>query len=82
MNEAEIKCIIIEELENIGILVDKTESDIDLVSINMDSIMFVSFIVSLEEKLNIRFPDECLTMETLSSLNGFAQLIYTVLLKD
>ena len=79
MNENEVKAAIIEELENLGIIIDMTEEDTDLLSMEIDSITFITFIISLEERFDIRFPDEYLTMEVLRSLNGFASLICTLL---
>ena len=79
MNENEVKAAIIEELENLGIIIDMTEEDTDLLSMEIDSITFITFIISLEERFDIRFPDEYLTMEVLRSLNGFAILICTLL---
>lgn len=82
MNESEIKLIIIEEFENLGIVIDQDQEDIDLSSMEIDSITFVSFIVALEERFGIQFPDEFLTMETMNSLNGFANLIDKLLLSN
>ena len=82
MNESEIKLIIIEEFENLGIVIDQDQEDTDLSSMEIDSITFVSFIVALEERFEIQFPDEFLTMETMNSLNGFANLIDKLLLSN
>ncbi len=79
MNEVDVKQIVIEELENLGIILDDLENDVDLLSMEIDSITFISFIVALEERLAIRFPDEYLTMEVMNSLNGFSNLVYTLL---
>ena len=81
MNEVEVKSAIIEELENLGIIIDASEEDIDLLSMEIDSITFITFIVALEERFEIQFPDEYLTMEVMNSLNGFSNLIYTLLSK-
>lgn len=79
MNEVEVKSAIIEELENLGIIIDISEEDTDLLSMEIDSITFITFIVALEERFEIQFPDEYLTMEVMNSLNGFSSLIYTLL---
>lgn len=79
MNEVKVKQIVIEELENLGIILNDLENDVDLLSMEIDSITFISFIVALEERLEIRFPDEYLTMEVMNSLNGFSNLVYTLL---
>lgn len=80
MNEVTVKHIVIEELENLGIIIDDSQNDVDLLSMEIDSITFISFIVALEERFEIQFPDEYLTMEVMNSLNGFSELIYTLLL--
>lgn len=79
MNELEVKSAIIEELENLGIIIDHSEEDVDLLSMEIDSITFITFIVTLEERFKIQCPDEYLTMEVMNSLNGFSNLIYTLL---
>lgn len=76
----EVRKAIIEELENLGIIIDDSESDVDLLSIEIDSITFISFIVALEDRFDIIFPDEYLTMDVMSSLNGFSDLICALLL--
>ena len=79
MNEVNVKSAIIEELENLGVIIDTSEEDMDLLSMEIDSITFITFIVALEEKFEIQFPDEYLTMEVMTSLNGFASLICSLL---
>lgn len=79
MNEAEIKKVVIDELENLGVIIDDSENDVDLLSMNIDSITFISFIVALEERFKIQFPDEYLTMDVMNSLNGFSNLLCTFL---
>lgn len=79
MSESEVKTIIIEELENSGILIDRDDEDTDLLAMDIDSMTFISFIVAVEERLNIQLPDEYLTMEVMHSLNGFSNLIYSLL---
>lgn len=49
--------------------------DLDLREYIIDSIGFMSFIVELENRLGIYFPDERLDFEVLSSLNGFTEMI-------
>ncbi len=75
----EVRKAIIEELENLGIIIDDSESDVDLLSIEIDSITFISFIVALEDRFDIIFPDEYLTMDVMRSLNGFSDLICALL---
>lgn len=75
MKELNIRNIIIEEMENLGVIIDATAEDIDLLNIGIDSITFISLIVSIEGRLNIEIPDEYLRIEVLNSFNGFVHLI-------
>lgn len=70
-----IKEKIIESLEELGIFVDESDEDIDLNEYGLDSFMYISLIVTLEDKLGISFPDELLLREKFSSINGFANLL-------
>lgn len=82
MNEFEVKQAIIEELENLSIVVENTSEDIDLSSLDIDSITFVSFIVALEDRFQVMFPDSFLSMDVLNSLCGFTNLIVELLSKQ
>ncbi len=80
MNESEIKRAIIEELENLGIIIDPMETDMDFITNGeIDSITFISFIVAMEERFDIIFPDDSISMEGVHSLNGLAALIYELM---
>lgn len=79
MTQCEIKNVIIEEFENLGIIIDEKEDDVDLGSLEIDSITFISFIVAIEDRFDIQLPDDFLTMEIMNSLNGFVNLIYEFL---
>ncbi len=70
----EIKKIIVKTLEEQGIFIE-LEEDVNLLEYNIDSITFMSIIIELESQLNIEFPDELLSYDSLRSLNGFATLI-------
>lgn len=42
---------------------------------NVDSISFISSIVSLEEEFNIEFPDEYLLIEKMNNINNICLII-------
>lgn len=52
--------------------------DVDLRNVIIDSFQFISFIMDVEEQLNIEVPDELLVYDHLASLLGFAELMNTV----
>ena len=75
-----IKGNVLSILEQNGIYIKQdADVDIDLRDYIADSFQFITFIVELEEQIKIEFPDEFLTIEKLSSLNGFANIIEAVM---
>lgn len=92
MTQEMIENIIIETLNEMGVSIDASvishdkeetlqSQDIDIREYIADSLMFVSFVVELEKKLGIDFPDELLLIDTLASLSGFAYLLAEIINK-
>ena len=74
-----IRKVILKLLENNGIVIELDEGDLDLRNYSIDSIMFISFIVDLENEFSIAIPDEYLTIELLQSIDGLTNLIIELL---
>lgn len=70
---------VIDCLESIGVFVDSIEDDVCINNYDVDSIMMISFILKIEETFSVVIPDECLSFETLSSLNGFVGLLESLI---
>ena len=70
-----VKRTIVNLLENNGVIVESIEEDIDLRSYSIDSIVFISFIVDLEQEFSIAIPDEYLTIGILQSIDGLTNLV-------
>ena len=70
-----VKTTIIKLLENNGIIIESGEEDLDLRNYSIDSIMFISFIIDVENEFAIAIPDEYLTIELLQSIDGLTNLI-------
>lgn len=70
---------IILALSNLGVDTSDFETnpveDIDLQSYIVDSVMFISFIVELEEQLGFQIPDDFLVMESLTSLESYSEIL-------
>lgn len=49
--------------------------NVDLRLYIIDSMQFISFIISVEERFDIEFPDEMLLMENIESLDNFAGIV-------
>ena len=76
---------IIQCMNNVGIIVDEKElinSDVNLMDYNIDSILFIAFLVDVEDKLNIIIPDEYVTYEVLQSYHGFANAIKNLVAEE
>jgi phosphopantetheine attachment domain protein len=70
-----VKTTIIKLLENNGIIIESGEEDLDLRNYSIDSILFISFIIDVENEFAIAIPDEYLTIELLQSIDGLTNLI-------
>jgi len=60
-----------------GVVTDESliTHDFDLAEYLFDSLQYITFIIHIEETLNIVVPDELLTAENLHSFNHFANAI-------
>lgn len=71
---------IIKALNNVGIdFEDNPDLDTDLREYISSSVIFISFIVELEDILQIEFPDELLLSDTLSSLGNLCTIVEELL---
>lgn len=72
-----IKEEIIKILEDNGLVAETEDNGDAFLDIStIDSITFISFIIDVENKLEIVFPDDLLSIDVLQSLNGFVGLLY------
>ncbi len=62
-----------EIAEENGILVD--DYDLNLIEYIPDSITFITFIVTIEERFDIEMPDDFMLIETLGSIKELAMII-------
>lgn len=81
MTPEKVKEVILGIFDEFGIYLDASdaEADIDLREYIVDSLQFIYFIVELEERLNISIPDEFLTYDSVSSINGFTGMMIKLL---
>ena len=74
--EVSYKAIISVLEEEFGVLFfDDCRNDFSINDYISDSIMYIQFILFLEEKLNFEFPDELLLPELLDSAKEFANML-------
>ena len=87
MTKQEIYNSLFSALINIGIDISNlmntndinTDFDIDLREYITDSILFISFVVELENRLSISIPDNLLRIEVLASSNGLVNMLDTII---
>lgn len=73
---------IVNALERVGAVgVSQVENDVDLREFIEDSIIFLTFIVELENEFQVEFPDNLLLLETVSSLYGLCEIIEDLISK-
>lgn len=72
-----VREVVIKCFEDVGIILDSSaeNEDINLLEYGIDSLAIISVIVEIEEKLSINVPDDYLSLEGLTSFNGFLSMI-------
>ena len=70
----EIRKAVCESLANVGITIPK-DTDVDLNEYLVESFLFVSFLIEIEERLGVELPYEFYTGDNLKSLNAFCTML-------
>lgn len=70
--------IISNNVLNKEIVIDKNTNLVQ--DLALDSIVFIQIILDIETEFEIEFPDELLTMDSLSSLNTIVSIIESIIL--
>lgn len=76
LTRSDIKKELIKCFEEVGIVINEEEEDVDINSYGVDSIMYISIIIELENKIGITIPDRYLGFDNFSSLNALSNIIY------
>ena len=71
MSYEDVKEKMLMALDEIGIIVDSTQEDFDLQEYIIDSLSFISFIVNLEQQLDIEIPDDMLLITKMHSFAAY-----------
>ena len=69
--------IISNNVLNKEIVIDKNTNLVQ--DLALDSIVFIQIILDIETEFKIEFPDELLTMDSLSSLNTIVSIIKNII---
>lgn len=65
-------------LDEVGIIIDSTQEDFDLQEYIIDSLSFIAFIVSLEQRFGIEIPDEMLLITKMHSFAAYCEAMLDV----
>lgn len=76
MNEVKFKIdtVIVNILGENGIYLSSI-SDISLLELGIDSILFITLVIEIEEEFGINIPDEHMNLEDLSSLDKICKIV-------
>ena len=76
MNEVKFKIdtVIVNILGENGIYLSSI-SDISLLELGIDSILFITLVIEIEEEFGINIPDEYMNLEDLSSLDKICKIV-------
>lgn len=72
---------IFDSLEEIGILLsenEKAQDDLDLTTVIADSLQYINFLVTLEERIGQTIPDEFYNPENMHSLKLFEEALKSI----
>ena len=58
--------------------IDEEQLDVDLTLLGMDSLNFIKLIVDIEDRYNIVFPDEKLTMVEMNTFNKLYNVFVSI----
>lgn len=72
--------VICSILDDMGFVIFES-GDFDISDYIVDSIQFISFIVNIEEKLQINLPDDFLSFDVLKSAKGLANKLSCLISK-
>ena len=81
MKKLEIKEKINKVLINFGIININNEPDICLLDYLSDSLQLMEFLCEIEEELGIELDDDIIRYEIFYSLNGFCELLESMINK-
>ena len=74
--------LVLDCMRNLGVYIDDTAENLLISDYIEDSIMFISFVVELEQAFDIEIPDSYLAPEKLRTLDDVCQMISLLKEKD
>ena len=70
-----VREVILECLDELGIMIDDDGSDFDLQEYIVDSLQFITLVVSIEQKFDVEMPENMLLYEKMKSFNGYCEAV-------
>lgn len=69
-----IKDVLIKIVEELNIFIDEEETLHDV-----DSLSYIQFVIAMEDIFNIEFPDELLSITSLTKINDFVIVVQNLI---
>ena len=79
MIDYEIKKNVMDILNSFGVINANNAHDICILDYLNDSVQLMDFLCEIEERFSIEFDDEIIGYDMFNSLNGFCELIQSIL---
>lgn len=81
MDIIEVRKTLISIFEELGIIIEE-EEDFDIQEYIVDSLVYMSFIVNMEQRFGIEIPDDFLLISKMNSFNAYCEILLTLINED
>lgn len=78
MEIGEVRKTLLSIFEELGIIIEE-EEDFDIQDYIIDSLVYMSLIVSIEQRFAIEIPDEFLLLSRMNSFNAYCDSLYVLI---
>lgn len=78
MGIGEVRQTLLSILEELGIIIEE-EEDFDIQEYIIDSLVYMSLIVSMEQRFGIEMPDDFLLLSRMNSFNAYCDSLYVLI---
>lgn len=81
MDIVEVRNTLLSIFEELGIIIEE-EEDFDIQEYIVDSLVYMSLIVNMEQKFGIDIPDEFLLLSKMNSFNAYCESLLALINED
>ena len=81
MDIIEVRNTLLSIFEELGVIIEE-EEDFDIQEYIVDSLVYMSFIVNMEQRFGIDIPDEFLLLSKMNSFNAYCESLLALINED